>query len=59
MDKLTVNASRIRIHVAANQLNHAVGYKKSNLEFLQTKFDSVKFKVDKALKNRDYHVDYL
>jgi len=59
LDKVTVNASRIRIHVAANQLNHAVGYKKSNLEFLQTKFDSVKFKVDKALKNRDYHVDYL
>lgn len=59
LEKVEVKSSSVRVTVAANQLNHAIGFKKSNLNFLKTKFKSPVFMVNHSLKDRAFYVDYL
>jgi len=49
----------IDISVAPKQLNSAVGYKASNKKLLEEKFETVKFKVDSKLKDRNIEVRFL
>ncbi len=59
IDSLEFNLSKaLIIYVAAPQLNHAIGYSASNKKFLETKFESVKIKVDQKLINYTYYADY-
>ena len=59
LSRIEPNSQKVQIFVASNQLNHAIGYKKSNLDFLRLKFRYPVFKVDNTLKNREFYVDYL
>ena len=48
----------IAIFVAPKQLNAAIGYSGTNKKMLLNRFNSVTFRTDKSLKNRDFYVDY-
>ena len=54
----TDKADQIEIFVAPKQLNHAIGYNSSNKIYLQSKYKSIKFKLDEKLKKRDFYVNY-
>jgi histone acetyltransferase (RNA polymerase elongator complex component) len=59
IESLEFNLSKaLIIYVAANQLNHAIGYNASNKKFLEKKFESVKIKVDQKLINYSFYADY-
>lgn len=49
---------RIEILVAPNQVNFAVGYKGINRKLLEEKYESVKFRNDSNLTNREFKVLY-
>jgi histone acetyltransferase (RNA polymerase elongator complex component) len=49
--------NQIDVFVAGKELNYAIGHQSSNKNLLLKKFQKVNFKIDKSLKNREYHVD--
>lgn len=49
---------RIEILVAPNQVNFAVGYKGINRKLLEERYESVKFRIDSNLINREFSVLY-
>ena len=58
LDEIPADSSCLILKVNPRALNNAVGYKKSNLKFLEEKFRKVKFKTDSSLKNREFYVDF-
>jgi len=50
--------AQIDIFVAGKELNYAIGHQSSNKNLLLKKFQKVNFRIDKSLKNREYHVDF-
>jgi len=50
--------NQIIISVPKGQINYAVGYVKKNKQLLGQKFEKVKFREDKNLQNRQFHVDF-
>lgn len=49
---------KIEIFVPPKQINVAIGYSGKNKNMLLEKFQSVKFRPDPSLKNREFYVDY-
>ncbi len=58
LDEIPADSSCLILKVNPRALNNAVGYKKSNLRYLESKFSKVKFKTDSSLKNREFYVDF-
>ncbi|MBN2745597.1 MAG: radical SAM protein [Bacteroidales bacterium] len=46
------------VFLAANKLNHAIGFKKSNKQYFNQKNIIVNFSMDNQLKGDDFYVDY-
>lgn len=58
LSKLDFNISKsLMLYVAPPELNHAIGYSSSNVRFLETKFESVKIKIDLKLINYSFYAD--
>ncbi len=60
LDHISVenDKKQIVISVAEGQINYAVGHGKKNKHLLEQKFEKVKFREDKNLQNRQFHVDF-
>jgi len=52
------NNQKIKISVAAKQLNYAIGYEAKNRKLLFESFHRIKFYADSNIKKLEYHVDY-
>lgn len=56
--KFQQDFKKIIIYVAADQLNHAIGYQSANKKALLKKYDDVLFKIDRFLKGNSFYVNY-
>lgn len=58
LEKLEFTKSKsLIVYVAPQELNHAIGYSRSNLKLLEEKYEAVKIKTDQKLINYSFYAD--